>query len=184
MNNRPQLAEPGHDGAFWFDLFHEECLKTLAQRIRAIAIATVDPAHVDDVSEVVFQETALRFLPQKGSRRTLKFAVGIAKNVFHEEFRKGTRVLLFDDSVCEQIAEEISERPYEVIAPEVLHCIEALSSSQQAAIRRRYFDEHSVTEIAQDENCTLAAISDRLKRAYQKLKRCLAQRGITKQDIP
>ena len=183
MDNRPTKTNGGADGSFWFDLFHEECRKALAQRIRAIAFATVDPAHVDEVSETVFQETSLRFLPQTGSRQTLEFAVGIARNVFREEFRQRKRILLFDDEICESIAETISVRPFELISREIMHCIEGLSHEQQVAVRRRYFEEHSVTDIAQEENCTPAAISGRLNLAYRKLRQCLARRGVTQQDV-
>ena len=48
--------------------------------------------------------------------------------------------------------------------------MEALSPAQRELVRRVYFENEKISEIAREEGVSHVAIHDRLKRIYQKIK--------------
>lgn len=52
----------------------------------------------------------------------------------------------------------------------LLRAMEALSPSQRELVRRVFFENEKITDIAREEGVSHVAIHDRLKRIYQKIK--------------
>ena len=48
--------------------------------------------------------------------------------------------------------------------------MEALASAQRELVRRVYFENEKISEIAREEGVSHVAIHDRLRRIYQKIK--------------
>ena len=161
------------------DFFSEDSRAAVAQRVRAVALATVPPQVAGELIDDALQETFRRLMEKPRSQQTFPIAVGIARNVFREMFRRRGQNRLFDPSVCDLIAEEVSARPFEAMSRDIHDCIEQLPAGQRTAIVERYFEENSVSQIASMEGCTSSAISDRLRNAFRKLHACLTRRGIT-----
>lgn len=55
-------------------------------------------------------------------------------------------------------------------AARLMQAIEALSPSQRELVRRVYFENEKIVDIAREEGVSHVAILDRLKRIYKKLK--------------
>ena len=67
-----------------------------------------------------------------------------------------------DDPAAELVRKEDATR--------LRQAIEALSPAQRELVRRVYFENEKITDIAREAGVSHAAIHDRLKRIYQKLK--------------
>ena len=67
-----------------------------------------------------------------------------------------------DDPAAELVWKEDATR--------LRQAMEALSPDQRELVRRVYFENEKITDIAREEGVSHAAIHDRLKRIYQKLK--------------
>ena len=52
----------------------------------------------------------------------------------------------------------------------LMGAMEALSPAQRELVRRAYFENEKISEIAREEGVSHVAIHDRLKRIYQKIK--------------
>lgn len=67
-----------------------------------------------------------------------------------------------DDPAAELVRKEDAAR--------LRQAMEALSPAQRELVRRVYFENEKITDIAREEGVSHTAIHDRLKRIYQKLK--------------
>lgn len=78
---------------------------------------------------------------------------------------EGTLFAAPDDPAAEVLRREDAAR--------LLRAMEALTPSQRELVRRVYFENEKITDIAREEGVDKSAISHRLDRIYKKLKKFL-----------
>ena len=89
--------------------------------------------------------------------------------------KMGRERLVFDDETVERIAEQVEQMP---LAEEqrrlaLRDCLEKLPDRQQAVVQQMYFDDGSVSEIAEETGLKANAISQLLFRAKRNLAECV-----------
>ncbi len=150
-------------------------------------------ARVVDV-EAVVQETLLRMLivardPEReltGDNASLRFAIGVARNVAHEEIRKLGHEDLVDPADLEQVEVDPEPPSDHALRRAILACIERLPSRPRSALRQRLLMGHESPdrEIAASLRMRLNTFFQNITRARRLLAECLAGRGIRLPEIP
>lgn len=120
----------------------------------------------DDVVAQVFAVAWRRRadLPSSAERLWL---FGVARNVLANERRSGTRQQRLRTKLTAVSADLMADTPA-VEAP-TLPPLDVLSADEREAVQLRYWDELSVSEIAELLECSANAVSLRLHRARRKL---------------
>lgn len=90
----------------------------------------------------------------------------------HKETRRHTSLdsMDYEGELFAAAADTADEAARRDEAARLIQAIEALSSSQRELVRRVYFENEKIVDIAREEGVSHVAILDRLKRIYKKLK--------------
>lgn len=92
--------------------------------------------------------------------------------------RKGRERIVFNDEMLEQVAEVVERRSdgeqERVVA--LRECIEKLPERQREFITRRYLNEDSLVELAEENGMKKNALVQLLFRARSSLQKCIEQR--------
>ncbi len=130
----------------------------------------------------VFQEVVVvwrRYERYDRGRPFLPWAVGVATRRLKEEYRKmRRRPGLLPDGELEELAAalvataEVPRREGEALA----ECLGRLPEGSARLVRRRYFEEVSVEELAAESGQTAAAVYQQLSRLRRQLAECIRRR--------
>lgn len=90
----------------------------------------------------------------------------------HKETRRHTSLdrMDYEGELFAAAADTADEAARRDEAARLMQAIEALSPSQRELVRRVYFENEKIVDIAREEGVSHVAILDRLKRIYKKLK--------------
>ena len=90
----------------------------------------------------------------------------------HKETRRHTSLdsMDYEGELFAAAADTADEAARRDEAARLMQAIEALSPSQRELVRRVYFENEKIVDIAREEGVSHAAIHDRLKRIYKKIK--------------
>lgn len=90
----------------------------------------------------------------------------------HKETRRHTSLdsMDYEGGLFAAAADTADEAARRDEAARLMQAIEALSPSQRELVRRVYFENEKIVDIAREESVSHVAILDRLKRIYKKLK--------------
>lgn len=101
--------------------------------------------------------------------------VGLDRQAYNNDHRETRRHVSLDGMEYEGAMFAAPDDPAaEIEAQDALtqlrRAMEALSPTQRELVRRVYFENEKIVDIAREEGVSHAAILDRLKRIYKKLK--------------
>lgn len=150
-----------------------------------IASVVRDRHHVEDLVQEVASVVASQVDVYEPERPFLPWALGIARNLILKYLRGRSRdPLVFDDALLGGLAEAHTQLAEGSMARKAaLHqCVDRLSDERRALIRRRYFQDASVQQLAQEMGRSEAAVSMLLMRIRHSLARCIRQRLSTQAE--
>jgi RNA polymerase sigma-70 factor (ECF subfamily) len=136
----------------------------------------------NDVVEDLIQETFARCLTSfatfEGRSSFRAFALGIARNVLLEYYRRRTKQESVDFGVTSVVAMDPSPSQYAAEAQENVRVNEALRSlplDHQIALELRYWENLSVVEVAEITCVPVGTVKSRLFAARKGLQRILGE---------
>ena len=90
----------------------------------------------------------------------------------HKETRRHTSLdgMDYEGGLFASTADTADEAARREEAARLMRAMEALSPSQRELVRRVYFENEKIVDIAREEGVSHVAILDRLKRIHKKLK--------------
>lgn len=172
-------AESGDADAFaeWMAIAEHPLRRSLARFARAVDV------------EVVVQETFLRMWlvacddtrRLEGGNASLKFALGVARNVAHEELRK-TRLFQFVDEVPEPVS--VPNLPDPALRKAINECMGRLPEKPRTALNARVQDGHLPDrDLAAGARMKLNTFLQNIVRARKLMAECLEKRGVRLEEV-
>jgi len=165
-----------------FEILVRENQAMLLTYLRAVAW---DKSVADDL----FQETMIiawkKLAEFDHSRPFGPWLRGIAAKIVMAHFRKAkSDVMLLNPETLEYLSEQlqhINQGPGDTWDEKIealTHCIEALPDHHRQAVELRYFQQTTVSKIAETSKTTVENIKKRLQRARSQLLDCLKRKKV------
>jgi DNA-directed RNA polymerase specialized sigma24 family protein len=160
---------------------------------RPIRLALFPWARIVD-AECIVQETLMRMWvrandaespPLEGENASLRFAIGVAKNLARNESRKRAREDVREPGDVPELAVEPDPAPDPALRRAIRECMEKLASRPAEALRARLERGHvqADREIAAALRMGLNAFLQNITRARRQMAACLEGRGVPPAEI-
>jgi RNA polymerase sigma-70 factor (ECF subfamily) len=160
------------EAAFRFVMAHRTMLKAYVTAI------VHDPILAEDTFSDVTLQIVRSWENFDQSKPFPPWARGLARRVALANLRReGRRPLVLEDSVLEDVAEQLdqagSESQLEEYKEALHRCLDRLPERNRRLIRLRYFENHSYQAMSQSVNKSVGALYVIFCRLHQILSRCV-----------
>lgn len=143
--------------------------------------------------ESVMQETLLRMwvyaqdrgAELRGEAASLRFAIGMARNIARSEARRMGRISFLPPEDLPEIEVQPDPPPDPGLARAIRECLDALKGKPSVALRARILESSmfSDRQIAAGVHMTLNTFLQNVVRARKAVAECLGRRGIVLEEV-
>jgi DNA-directed RNA polymerase specialized sigma24 family protein len=143
--------------------------------------------------ESVMQETLLRmwvYAQDRGAElvgeaASLRFAIGMARNIARSEARRMGRISFLPPEDLPEVEVQPDPSPDPGLAHAIRECLDALKGKPSEALRARLLDSFmfSDRQIAANVHMTLNTFLQNVVRARKAVAECLGRRGIVLEEV-